>query len=80
MTDIHNNPASYLNGTAPYNVTGFIHHCNTTGGDCTTFTNSPDSFTWYDELHPSEQVQRLIAQNFVDVVHGNSSWATYWSS
>ena len=30
MTDIYNNPAQYLNGTAPLNVTGFVaslqHH------------------------------------------------------
>lgn len=51
--DIHNNPAEYLNGTAPLNVTGFIHHCNSTGGDCVT-EPSPDSFLWYDELHPSQ--------------------------
>lgn len=79
MTDIHDNPSEYLNGTAPLNVTGYINHCNLTGGDCVTNPN-PDSFTWYDELHPSEQVERVIAMNFVDVVKGASQWATYWSS
>jgi len=77
--DIHDHPARYLNGTPPYNVTGFIHHCNTTGGDCTTLPNE-DSFLWYDELHPSQQTERVVAKNFVDVVKGNSKWATYWSS
>ncbi|KAK4554585.1 hypothetical protein LTR86_008440 [Recurvomyces mirabilis] len=77
--DIHDNPSAYLNGTAPLNVTGFVNHCNTTGGNCVANT-SPDSFLWYDELHPSEQTQRLVAKNFVDVVKGVSSYATYWSS
>ncbi|KAK5133805.1 hypothetical protein LTR08_007235 [Meristemomyces frigidus] len=78
MTDIIHNPSEYLNGTAPLNVTGFVHHCNTTGGDCVA-NASPDSFMWYDELHPSEQTQRIVARNFVDVVRGASKWASYWS-
>ena len=79
MTDIINNPTEYLNGTAPLNVTGFSHHCSVTGTNCVAST-SPDSFVWYDELHPSEQTERIVAQNFVDVVKGTSKWATYWSS
>lgn len=78
MTDIHNNPSAYLNGTAPLNVDGYVNHCNTTGGDCVAST-SPDSFLWYDELHPSEQAERVIAREFVNVVEGDSQWATYWS-
>lgn len=33
---------------------------------------------WYDALHPSEQTDRVIAANFVEVVKGTSKWATYW--
>ena len=79
MMDIFANPSSYLNGTAPLNVTGWVQHCNTTGGDCVD-NPSPDSFLWFDELHPSEQAQRVIAKTFVDVVRGRSSWASYWST
>ena len=79
MTDIIDNPTEYLNGTAPLNVTGFSHVCNVTGGDCVAST-SPDSYVWFDPLHPSEQTERVIAKNFVDVVKGASKWATYWSS
>lgn len=79
MEDIHDNPSEYLNGTAPLNVTGYVNHCNTTGGGCVA-NPSPDSFLWYDELHPSQQTQRIIAKTFVDVVKGSSKWATYWSS
>ncbi|KAK5167204.1 uncharacterized protein LTR77_007935 [Saxophila tyrrhenica] len=77
MLDIYNNPSDYLNGTAPLNVDGYVNHCNTTGGDCVA-NDSPDSFLWYDELHPSEQTERVIAMNFIDVVKGASKWATYW--
>jgi phospholipase/lecithinase/hemolysin len=78
MTDIYNNPSQYLNGTAPLNVHGFAHRCNVTGGDCVT-SPSPDSFLWWDELHPTEQTERVIAKNFVDVVKGISKYATYYT-
>ena len=79
MTDIYYNPSEYLNGTAPLNVTGTVNQCNLQGGDCVRAT-SPDSFMWFDNLHPSEQTDRVIAKNFVEVVKGESKWATYWSS
>jgi hypothetical protein len=34
----------------------------------------------YDELHPSEQTDRIIAKNFVDILDGSSKYATYYSS
>ena len=77
MTDIYYNPSAYLNGSAPFNSTGFIHHCNINGTDCTT-EDSPDSFVWYDELHKSEQVDRTIAREFIQVLNGNSSYASYY--
>ncbi|KAF2725904.1 carbohydrate esterase family 16 protein [Polychaeton citri CBS 116435] len=79
ILDIYNNPTEYLNGTAPANVTSYNNHCTADGSQCVQST-SPDSFLWYDELHPSEQTDRIIARNFVDVVHGESKYATYWSS
>ncbi|KAF7846386.1 hypothetical protein BT93_L4474 [Corymbia citriodora subsp. variegata] len=78
MTDIYNNPTQYLNGSAPLNVTGYVHHCDTSGEDCTTLSD-PDSFMWYDELHPSEQAARVVAAAFVDVLKGISPWAQYWA-
>lgn len=103
MSDIYDNPTAYLNGSAPANVTGFDKHCNLNGTVCVNEYRgaSPDSFMWYDELHPrcvtpfemsicanadmtgsyfSEQTDRIIARNFVDVLTGNSSYATYYSS
>ncbi|KAI9710306.1 MAG: hypothetical protein M1820_002800 [Bogoriella megaspora] len=81
LDDIWHNPENYLNGTAPLNVTGYENVCNSNGSSCVDEgINNPDSYMWYDILHPSEQVDRIIAQNFVDVVKGASKWATYWSS
>jgi phospholipase/lecithinase/hemolysin len=74
LTDIYNNPSQYLNGSAPLDVTGYANNVN--GSNNT----SPDSFMWYDELHPSEQTDRVIAREFVNVVKGGSKWAAYWSS
>ncbi|KAF2469692.1 uncharacterized protein BDR25DRAFT_47192 [Lindgomyces ingoldianus] len=77
ITDIWSHPKEYLNGTTPANVTGIVHQCNLKGGDCVKNT-SPDSYLWYDELHPSEQADRVIAREFVGVLGGKSKWATYW--
>ncbi|KAK4499334.1 hypothetical protein PRZ48_009847 [Zasmidium cellare] len=77
MTDIYNNPSAYLNGTAPLNVTGAVHECDASGAACTN-SESPDSFMWYDDLHPSEQTDRVIAREFVGVVKGGSKWGRYW--
>ncbi|KAH7329637.1 GDSL Lipase/Acylhydrolase family protein [Stachybotrys elegans] len=73
MTDIWHNPANYLNGTAPFNVTSSVVQC---GPSCNAL-NIRDSFMWYDELHPSEQTDRVVAREFVKVVKGGSQWATY---
>ncbi|KAJ9307570.1 CAZyme family CE16 [Paecilomyces variotii] len=77
ISDIYNNPTAYLNGSAPANVTGYINHCNINGTDCTRMP-SPDSYLWFDELHPSQRTDQIIAENFIEVVRGKSKWATYW--
>lgn len=80
ITDMYTHPEAYLNGTgAPLNVTGFSHHCNEDQTVCTD-SDSPDSFLWYDQLHPSEQAGRTFAKAFIEVVKGTSRWATYWSN
>jgi phospholipase/lecithinase/hemolysin len=77
MTDIYYNPTKYLNGTAPANVQGVAHLCNLQGQNCTVPT-SPDSYEWYDPLHPSEQTSRIVAREFSSVIGGKSKYATYW--
>lgn len=69
--DIYFDPETYLNGTAPANVTSYITRSKET-------RKSPDSFLWHDNLHPSEQTDRIIAKNFVEVLNGTSKYAQYW--
>ncbi|KAF2746340.1 carbohydrate esterase family 16 protein [Sporormia fimetaria CBS 119925] len=78
LTDIWNNPKGYLNGTAEANVTGFVNQCDVQGQNCKK-ADSPDSFLWFDELHPSEQASRIVAREFVGVLKGKSKWAKYWA-
>ncbi|OJJ77745.1 hypothetical protein ASPBRDRAFT_111870 [Aspergillus brasiliensis CBS 101740] len=81
MIDIHKYPAGYLNGTSPYNVTGYTNHCSLSGTDCVRYDNeNRDAFMWYDELHPSEQTWRAYARILVDIISGSSKWATYISA
>ncbi|KAF2164626.1 carbohydrate esterase family 16 protein [Zasmidium cellare ATCC 36951] len=75
LTDIYNHPSQYLNGTAPLNVTTYINQCSS-NGTCTPRA-SPDSYMWWDEVHPSEQVERIVAREFVDAVRGWSRWASW---
>jgi phospholipase/lecithinase/hemolysin len=77
LTDIYNNPNAYL--TSPANVTGQYFLCDVaTGSHCTSSTLSADHYMWYDELHPSQQTDKTIAKEFVNVVAGSSKYATYW--
>jgi phospholipase/lecithinase/hemolysin len=77
MTDIYYRPADYLNGSAPLNVQGVERLCDAQGQNCTA-SNEPDSFMWFDPLHPSEQTSRIVAREFVGVLGGKSKWASYW--
>ncbi|KAI0151168.1 acetyl esterase [Pestalotiopsis sp. NC0098] len=76
ILDIRASPENYLD--APANVTGYYYHCAVDGSNCTKSENSLSSFLWYDELHPSERTDEIIADEFVKLVSGNSSYATYW--
>jgi phospholipase/lecithinase/hemolysin len=75
--DIWNKPSEYLNGTAPLNVTSFVTACSQT--TCSEKSDW-DSFLWYDELHPSEQADRIVAEEFIKVVEGGSRWVKYWEN
>ncbi|KAK3353598.1 hypothetical protein B0T25DRAFT_217399 [Lasiosphaeria hispida] len=80
LTDIIKKPQDYLD--APYNVTGYFHHCKATNNaDCTDQTNlGPRSgFLWYDELHPSDKTDSIIAEHFLDVVAGKSKYGTRYT-
>ncbi|KAH7399545.1 GDSL lipase/esterase [Pyrenochaeta sp. MPI-SDFR-AT-0127] len=79
MTDIWQNPSNYLNGSAPLNVTGHSQQCSDVLGLNCTLSDSPDSYMWFDPLHPSEQTSRIVAREFVGVLGGKSKWAEYWA-
>jgi phospholipase/lecithinase/hemolysin len=78
MTEIYHNPTKYFNGTAPPNVQGVVKLCDAQTSSNCTLADSPDSYEWYDPLHPSEQTSRVIAREFANVIAGNSTYATYW--
>lgn len=77
--NIHQNPNSFLNGSrTPYNTTAYAKGiCTVSNGICTDAACC-DSFMWYDSLHKSEQTDRIMAREFVNLLEGNSSYATYW--
>ncbi|TRM56656.1 hypothetical protein BD626DRAFT_618757 [Schizophyllum amplum] len=69
---------AYLNGTAPLNVTGAAFACVPT---CTTVEGTDrDSYLWYDELHPSEQADRVVAEQVAQVILGEENQWTTWLS
>ncbi|VDC02533.1 unnamed protein product [Peniophora sp. CBMAI 1063] len=89
FTDILDDPRKFLNGTlASPNITGAINACvfqlneSTSGpADCTVAQGSDrDSFMWYDELHPSEQVDRVVAREIAAVLEGRGSKYATWFS
>ncbi|KAK1752114.1 hypothetical protein QBC47DRAFT_425022 [Echria macrotheca] len=81
IMDIVASPKTYLD--APYNVTGYWHHCLATNSSvCVdqTALGPRSGFLWYDELHPSDKTDSVIASNFVDVVAGKSKYGTRYTS
>lgn len=85
FADIYANPSAYLNGTAPLNVTGAAFACvYEEDGEvptCTTVEGTDrDSYLWYDELHPSEQADRVVAEQVAQVILGEENQWTTWLS
>lgn len=37
-----------------------------------------DHFLWFDELHPSQRTDEIIAHEFLGIVRGGSRYVTYW--
>jgi phospholipase/lecithinase/hemolysin len=74
---MYQKPGPYFNGTEPANVTGSVVTC-VKGGQCVQ-SASPDSYLWWDELHPSEQASRVLADEFVKLVSGQSQYAIHAS-
>ncbi|KAJ7595525.1 GDSL lipase/acylhydrolase [Mycena floridula] len=88
FTDMINNPADYLNGTAPLNTTVPLKSCvyqlnepTSDTGICTIAQGTDkDSFLWFDELHPSEQADRMVAREITGILKGKKNRWTTWIS
>ncbi|KAF8884190.1 GDSL lipase/esterase [Infundibulicybe gibba] len=88
FNDMFQNPSLYFNGTAPLNVTGSINACvfkegeaTSDPGICTVAQGAArDSFLWFDELHPSEQTDRKLAEQIAQVAEGKQNRWTTWLS
>ncbi|KAH8117925.1 GDSL lipase/acylhydrolase, partial [Phellopilus nigrolimitatus] len=89
FSDIIAHPDKYLNGTAPLSVTTPIKSCiyqvnqnvGLDPGNCTTAKGTDaDSYLWYDELHPSEQADRVVARELTNaVLRKSDNWVTWLS-
>ncbi|KAF9528819.1 GDSL lipase/acylhydrolase [Crepidotus variabilis] len=85
FVDMYNNPKNYLNGTAPLNVDGAVSICvyqlNGDQSNCTEVEGTDrDSYLWFDELHPSEQADRIVAREVAQVTKGVTNQWTTWLS
>ncbi|KAI6135858.1 carbohydrate esterase family 16 protein [Pisolithus thermaeus] len=96
FADMYTNPSAYLNGTTTvgnttvpvYNVTGSIDACvlklnesTADPGTCTVVEGpARDGYLWWDELHPSEQADRIVAREITAVMKGEYSRWTTWLS
>ncbi|KAH7101463.1 SGNH hydrolase-type esterase domain-containing protein, partial [Auriculariales sp. MPI-PUGE-AT-0066] len=78
FTDIMTHPKNYLNGTAPLNGASTILDCKAKGG-CVKKSDW-DSYLWHDDLHPSEQANRIVAREIAAVMKGKVSPWIGWVS
>jgi phospholipase/lecithinase/hemolysin len=79
MMDIYNHPSEYL--SSPANGTGFYHVCDVDDpSNCRDSAEPASSFLWYDELHPTERVSSIIADEFIRAVNGKSEYAATYES
>ncbi|OCH85022.1 GDSL lipase/acylhydrolase [Obba rivulosa] len=87
FTDIRDHPAKYLSGTVPFNVTGAISSCvyplnsnvSAVTPHCTTVEGSAqDSYMWFDEIHPSQRSDWVLAREITAGINNQSSEFLTW--
>ncbi|KAK0346905.1 hypothetical protein LTR91_021344 [Friedmanniomyces endolithicus] len=81
ISDIHADPAQYLDRAILTKASDYEHHCDVTG-EVRAYEYDhayPDSFMWWDELHPSGRVHEIIAREVAQVLEGQFRYASYWS-
>lgn len=74
LSDLYYYPSDY---PEIRNVSSFINRCDNESRQCERLPN-PEQYMWFDELHPSEQTDRIVAEHFIEVIEGKSRWASYW--
>ncbi|KAG8746662.1 hypothetical protein FRC12_014230 [Ceratobasidium sp. 428] len=82
--DIYENPAPYLVGP-PYNVDDAIDACKFPyGDDVLVCVKQPDtvhdSYLWRDEVHPSSQVDRVLARHILSALNGQAPFLTWYGA
>ncbi|KAG8696760.1 hypothetical protein FRC08_006956 [Ceratobasidium sp. 394] len=82
--DMYENPQDYLVGPT-YNVTGVIQACRYPPGNSTLVceTEPPavrDSYLWWNELHPSEQAHKVVAQNVLKALKGQGPFVQWYGA
>ncbi|SPN99060.1 related to GDSL lipase/acylhydrolase family protein [Cephalotrichum gorgonifer] len=79
MSDIIASPEGHLE--APANVTGVYTVCkDLLGLHCIDSEESKDSFMFYDDLHPSERMEEIFADEFLKALAGTSEYAKTYKS
>ncbi|KAG9099672.1 hypothetical protein FS749_000676 [Ceratobasidium sp. UAMH 11750] len=81
---MYKNPASYLVGPI-YNITDVVNACKYPYGNSTLVCVAQpaavrDSYLWYDELHPSEQANKVVAHHILSVLHGKDPFVSWYGA
>ncbi|KZV83679.1 hypothetical protein EXIGLDRAFT_728066 [Exidia glandulosa HHB12029] len=76
FNDIHTHPSSYLNGSLPPDVNNYV----TRNKSRPVNADVRDSFMWWDQNHPSEQTNRIVARRVADGMAGSTEWVSWLPS
>ncbi|KAF8307894.1 hypothetical protein DL93DRAFT_1978383 [Clavulina sp. PMI_390] len=79
LSDVIYNPTEWI--SAPYNTTGYLNHCNVDDDCATSYIYDQahwNGYVWYDELHPSEMTDRIIANEMIKAFSKKSKYVTYY--
>ncbi|ODQ56248.1 GDSL lipase/acylhydrolase family protein [Saitoella complicata NRRL Y-17804] len=79
--DMYHEPEAY----GLDNVTGWVAHCPVSGsGNCSYAVSdyktngNQDRFLWFDELHPSEPAEKIVAREVVNAIKGSGRITTWF--
>ncbi|KAF8655863.1 hypothetical protein AX16_002946 [Volvariella volvacea WC 439] len=84
FSDMTDQPQLYFNGTAPFNTTGSANPCiypvdGAGEPTCSLVSDTDvDSYLWFNELHVTNQANRVVARQVADVIRGRENKWTTW--